>query len=89
MNQMPKEPLYITNLRTLRGAAVEEGIAYIDALRSYAEGLQRFYDEVMSCSDDTWQCEVCGNAEPWWKDTNADYLTREVVATMKKGAERE
>ena len=60
----------------------------IDLISSHAElerrsgtdrvkALEDFYRGVTVCMEDTWQCEHCGHAEPWWTECNADYETRE------------
>jgi len=45
--------------------------------RAELELYVKFYEAVESCFQDTWQCR-CGNSAPWWKETNAEFLTREI-----------
>jgi phage-related minor tail protein len=55
-------------------------------LREEIEALRQFYNGVGDCIYDRWECERCGNSEPWWTDTNADYATREarvVIAALE------
>jgi hypothetical protein len=35
----------------------------------------KILDALEECLDDTWQCEKCGHSEPWWKNSNAHYLS--------------
>jgi hypothetical protein len=36
----------------------------------------KIIDAVKECIDDTFQCPTCGHAEPWWRESNADYASR-------------
>ncbi len=47
------------------------------------DALREFYEGVKQCMQDTFQCPGCGHAEDWWKDCNADYMTREAVQRIE------
>jgi uncharacterized protein YgiB involved in biofilm formation len=64
------------------GMLLREAADMLAELREENEALRQFYNGVGDCIDDTWQCERCGNSEPWWTDTNADYLTRDARAAI-------
>lgn len=51
--------------------------------RAEREQLIKFYNGVGDCMDDTWQCPRCGHAEDWWHESNADFATRDAVATLR------
>lgn len=44
--------------------------------------LRAFYEGVSECMADTWECHGCGISHPWWKDSNADYATKEAAAKI-------
>lgn len=62
--------------RAIVGDTGASAILEADRLLSENKALRAFKEAIDECKEDTWQCEVCGHAEPWWKDSNADYLTR-------------
>jgi hypothetical protein len=47
------------------------------------DALRQFYEGVKESFGDTCECHVCGTSDPWWKDSNADYATREAVAKIE------
>ena len=49
-----------------------------EALRRLDTAL-KWVDAVKFCQGDTWECENCANSEPWWSESNADHLTRDIV----------
>lgn len=50
--------------------------AVAELFKYWGRPYREFYEGVKECMQDTWECHVCGRSEPWWKDSNADYLTR-------------
>lgn len=45
------------------------------------DALRAFYEAVKGCMDDTVECR-CGHSDTWWKDSNADYLSKDAQKAL-------
>ncbi len=71
-------------LRSWNGKVSADAADALEAQAQRIAELEEIITVLKECMDDRWECERCGHSEPWWTGSNADYMTRALLAEVGK-----